>query len=170
MITQSRTAGKGTPMHRKITEFHLDSSDHWVAELDCFHNQHVRHDPPFQNRPWTQSDAGRNAMIGTELNCVLCDELSLPDTLVLVRRTPEFDQDNFPGGLKKDHKTRKGTWGRINVITGKLYYHCQAPVNRMLLLSAGMKAPIPPELLHHVQPDGPVRFFVEFFTSSGIHQ
>lgn len=151
-------------MKRKITGFHKDSADDWVAELECFHNQHVRHDPPFQNRAWTLSDVGREAMIGTELNCVLCSELNLPEHVVLVRRTPEFNQDDFPAGLKKDHSTKSGTWGRINVVTGNLYYHCQAPVNRTMLLSTGMKAPIPPELLHYVKPDGPVRFFIEFFT------
>ena len=102
-------------------------------------------------------------MIGTELNCVLCDELSLPDSLVLVRRTPEFNQDSFPDGLKKDHETKKGTWGRINVVSGTLSFHCQAPVNHTMLLTSGMKAPIPPELLHYVEPQGAVSFFIEFF-------
>ena len=30
-------------MQRKITGFHLDEEGYWVAELECGHNQHVRH-------------------------------------------------------------------------------------------------------------------------------
>ena len=41
-----------TTMQRKITGFHLDEEGHWVAELECGHNQHVRHDPPYVERPW----------------------------------------------------------------------------------------------------------------------
>jgi len=34
---------------RKIVDFHLDENLDWVAELECGHQQHVRHNPP-----WTQ--------------------------------------------------------------------------------------------------------------------
>ena len=33
-------------MKRRIVGFHQDEEQHWVAELECRHNQHVRHDPP----------------------------------------------------------------------------------------------------------------------------
>ena len=33
-------------MERQVTGFHQDEEGHWVAELECGHNQHVRHDPP----------------------------------------------------------------------------------------------------------------------------
>jgi len=35
-----------------IVGYHLDDEGHWVAELACGHGQHVRHDPPWQVRPW----------------------------------------------------------------------------------------------------------------------
>ncbi len=60
-------------MHQAITGYHLDKESHWVAELACGHFQHVRHDPPWSNRPWTQSEAGRVSMLGHALNCVKCD-------------------------------------------------------------------------------------------------
>jgi hypothetical protein len=59
---------------RRITGFHLDDERHWVAELECGHNQHVRHRPPWTNRPWTQSEVGRKRMLGQRLNCKKCDE------------------------------------------------------------------------------------------------
>lgn len=65
-------------MERKITGYHLDENGDWVAELDCGHGQHLRHKPPFFNRPWVETPEGREGMLGTVLNCVLCDALELP--------------------------------------------------------------------------------------------
>lgn len=60
-------------MLKKITSFHLDDENHWVADLECGHTQHVRHDPPWQNRYWTQTAEGRTRMLGEYLNCKHCD-------------------------------------------------------------------------------------------------
>ena len=60
-------------MKRAITGFHLDEEAHWVAELACGHGQHVRHDPPWQQRPWVITNAGRASQLGVELDCVRCD-------------------------------------------------------------------------------------------------
>ncbi len=61
-------------MKQKITGFHQDEFLHWVADLDCGHTQHVRHDPPWQNRPWVMTEQGKQEKIGFELNCVECDK------------------------------------------------------------------------------------------------
>jgi hypothetical protein len=61
-------------MQRKICGYHLDDESHWVAELECGHGQHVRHDPPWQVREWVTTDAGREEHLGTVLDCRLCDE------------------------------------------------------------------------------------------------
>jgi len=60
-------------MERRITGFHQDEHGHWVAELECGHGQHVRHDPPWQNRPWVLTEETRRAYLGVVLACVLCD-------------------------------------------------------------------------------------------------
>jgi Protein of unknown function (DUF3565) len=60
-------------VHRAIIGFHQDLEEHWVAELDCGHCQHTRHEPPFFPRPWVTTAAGRLAQIGRILNCVICD-------------------------------------------------------------------------------------------------
>lgn len=60
-------------MKQAIVGYHKDEEDSWVAELDCRHNQHVQHKPPFINRPWVETDSGRESMIGFELNCKKCD-------------------------------------------------------------------------------------------------
>ena len=66
-------------MLRPIAGFHLDDLHEWVAELACGHNQHVRHNPPWFSRPWTQTIEGRNAALGTELDCKKCDQGVPPD-------------------------------------------------------------------------------------------
>jgi hypothetical protein len=41
-------------MKQKLTGFHLDRENHWVTELDCGHAQHMRHEPPWMERPWVE--------------------------------------------------------------------------------------------------------------------
>jgi len=61
-------------MKRKISGFHRDELQHWIADLDCGHAQHVRLDPPWQERPWVVNEQGRSEKIGFELDCVECDK------------------------------------------------------------------------------------------------
>ncbi|WP_346838447.1 DUF3565 domain-containing protein [Microbulbifer sp. SAOS-129_SWC] len=61
-------------MQQRITGYHRDAEDHWVAELACGHNQHVRHDPPWQNRPWVITEQGRQSRLGQVLDCKKCDD------------------------------------------------------------------------------------------------
>ncbi|MBF6568071.1 MAG: DUF3565 domain-containing protein [Candidatus Binataceae bacterium] len=66
-------------MRRKISGFHQDQHSDWVAELECGHGQHVRHQPPWQIRPWVTTAQGRHSRIGIELECRKCDEGAPPD-------------------------------------------------------------------------------------------
>lgn len=59
-------------MKRRIVGFHQDEVGDWVAELECGHGQHVRHEPPWQVRPWVTTAEGRNSRLGTTLDCRLC--------------------------------------------------------------------------------------------------
>ncbi|MCK5395568.1 MAG: DUF3565 domain-containing protein [Gammaproteobacteria bacterium] len=61
-------------MDQKITGFHQDELQHWVADLACGHTQHVRHEPPWQSRPWVILEQGRQERIGFKLDCVECDK------------------------------------------------------------------------------------------------
>jgi hypothetical protein len=56
-----------------IINYHKDDEQHWVAELACGHNQHVRHRPPWENRGWVTSTRGRKSMLGYQLTCQLCE-------------------------------------------------------------------------------------------------
>jgi Protein of unknown function (DUF3565) len=57
-----------------IVGFHQDTEGDWVAELSCEHSQHVRHRPPFFDRPWVTTESGRASRLGSPIECPLCDE------------------------------------------------------------------------------------------------
>ncbi len=60
-------------MRRKIVGFHQDQVGDWVAELECGHGYHVRHNPPYQERAWALTEAGRAQHLGVELECAKCE-------------------------------------------------------------------------------------------------
>ena len=61
-------------MRRDIVNFNQDDVGDWVAELSCGHAQHVRHNPPWIERPWVTSDEGRKAKLGESLDCGKCEK------------------------------------------------------------------------------------------------
>lgn len=69
-------------MQQAIADYHLDKENDWVAELQCGHFQHVRHQPPFINRPWVTTACGRDAMRGYLLTCKKCERDEPKDTRV----------------------------------------------------------------------------------------
>lgn len=73
---RSRPIGKfimaGYTVQQRIIGFHQDEYGDWVAELECGHGQHVRHDPPFQERAWVLTPDGRAKFIGVPVVCKLC--------------------------------------------------------------------------------------------------
>lgn len=60
-------------MLQEIIAYHQDEENHWVADLACGHTQHVRHTPPWQERPWVLTEEGRNKNLGSKLNCKKCE-------------------------------------------------------------------------------------------------
>jgi hypothetical protein len=58
---------------RKISGFHQDERGDWVADLECGHTRHVRHNPPWESRPWVLTPEGRASRTGTELRCKACE-------------------------------------------------------------------------------------------------
>ena len=153
-------------MKRAISSFRRDEHGDWIAALDCGHLQHVRHRPPFVNRPWIVRENTRNAMIGAELDCPRCDRMEWPDGFVPARKTREFDETTLPSGLTRDHATRRGVWARIHVVSGTLKYQVGAPIHRDFLVEADGTGTIVPEVPHRVEAIGPVRFLVEFWHAS----
>jgi hypothetical protein len=71
----------GTPS--KIVDYHLDECFDWIADLECGHQQHVRHNPPWTNRHWVTTPQGRYEHLGFELRCLVCLKPRLLDKVAL---------------------------------------------------------------------------------------
>ena len=149
-------------MHRAIDAFKTDEHGDWVAFLSCGHRQHVRHQPPFFDRPWVTTKQGRREKVGELLNCVQCDRFEMPDDFAAYRKTAEFTEKTMPTGLLNDHSTKPGVWGKIHVIEGSLMY-CVDALGSKFEISPGAPGIVIPEVKHHIEPIGPVTFFVEFY-------
>lgn len=87
--------------------------------------------------------------------------MSIPAGYVVTRRTPEFTQDTVPPALLSAHETKGGAWALIHVLEGKLRYCIEAPPFESIL-EPGRPGIIQPQVPHHVEPVGPVRFYLEF--------
>jgi tellurite resistance-related uncharacterized protein len=149
-------------MLRTIEGFHSDEDGDWVAELSCLHNQHVRHRPPFQERPWVLTEDGRAQRIGSPIDCPLCDRAEMPDGLVLARTAGPFDETTLPAGLRRAHRVAERTWACLRVASGELQLTLETDPPRTLRLEAPAAQAIPPAVPHSVTPEGPVVLLVEF--------
>jgi tellurite resistance-related uncharacterized protein len=148
-------------MKRLIVGFEQDEAADWMAVLDCGHRQHVRHNPPLVSRPWVVSEDGRRSQLAQPLDCVRCERFELPAHFQPYRKTSVFTRESVPAALLKSHTTRRGVWAKIHVLEGRLRYVVEG---RQIdtLLAPDTPGIVVPELPHHVDADGPVRFFVEF--------
>ena len=162
-------------MRRHIASYRQDPEDNdaWVAVLDCHHGRHLRHEPPLRDRAWVLDPAERQARLGTEVDCLKCDRLELPEGLVAYKQTAVFTEETLPAGLRRAHTTKAGVWGWIEVLEGAVDYVVSAPVSATFRLSAGPAWPltaasppwrgvVAPEHPHHLELLGPVRLRVVF--------
>lgn len=86
----------------------------------------------------------------------------LPAGLTAYKRTPVFDEQSLPAGLKRSHSTKAGVWGVIHIISGELLYRIIEPFSERRVDAASPRVVIQPQELHEVTPLGAVRFYVEF--------
>lgn len=154
-------SGVGLAVPRRILGFERDAADEWIVHLDCGHRRHVRHRPPLSDYPWLGDAPGRETRVGAEIECGRCGRGELPDGAAAYRTTDVFDEATLPAGLRRDHTIRAGSWGRVEVLAGRLHFVMPAlAIDREL--TEGEHAIIPPEVSHHVEPLGPVRMRVVF--------
>lgn len=76
--------------------------------------------------------------------------------------TPHFTEKTLPKALTREHSTKSGVWGVINVIRGNLRYVVPS-ADIDAILNPQTKGIISPQQSHHVEPIGKVLFFVEFW-------
>lgn len=87
---------------------------------------------------------------------------ALPAGFEAYRRSPVFDQDTLPAGLRREHRTKAGVWAMIHILEGRLRYRIADPPSETMLdpLTPGI---IRPGQVHEVEPVGPMRMFIEFY-------
>jgi len=90
---------------------------------------------------------------------------ALPHGIVPYRRTAIFDEVNLPAGLRREHRTRTGVWGRIVVLEGRLRYCVLDPVSDCVL-DPETPGIIMPQQPHRIEPLGAVRFYIEFLAAA----
>jgi tellurite resistance-related uncharacterized protein len=144
---------------RTIEAIEVDSDHEVVVSLDCGHTRHVRHRPPLSSHPWVVDPEGRKAHLGTQIECGRCRNLELPAHAREYRRTAEFDETTLPAALRREHRTKAGTWGRIVVLAGRVRY---SVFGTTILLDPDRGGVIPPDVPHHLEPEGAVRLYVAF--------
>ena len=64
-----------------------------------------------------------------------------PLDLAAYKRTQVFDQDSLPDGLKRQHSTKAGVWGRLHVLEGTLRFRTREPPAERLL-GPGVRAEV----------------------------
>ena len=92
---------------------------------------------------------------------------TLPEGLTAYKRTPVFDQDSLPPGLRREHRTKANVWALIHVLEGELRYRILDPVSEQVL-TADTPGVVRPGQPHEVEPLGPMRMYVEFFADRTV--
>lgn len=90
---------------------------------------------------------------------------ALPAGVQPYKRTSTFTEATTPAALTNDHSTKEGVWGLIHVEEGSLRYLItdeRRPPSEMTLRSDTGPGIVEPTIAHRVEPDGSVRFYVEF--------
>ena len=78
------------------------------------------------------------------------------------KSTPVFDEGSLPASLRREHRTKSGSWGVIRVLEGRLLYQV-LDSSPEVILEPNRPGLILPKQPHLVEPLGPVRLQVEFY-------
>jgi tellurite resistance-related uncharacterized protein len=77
--------------------------------------------------------------------------------------SPVFDQNTLPPALRREHRTKSGVWGIIRVLEGRLRYRVIDPPSETIL-EPSRPGLVMPDEPHLVEPLGPMRMQVEFYS------
>ncbi|MDR6671053.1 DUF1971 domain-containing protein [Rhizobium sp. 1399] len=117
-----------------------------------------------------QIKAGR---IASRLNLALTGKMlelraekSAPPPLKPYKTTKIFDETTVPNALLENHRVKSGAWALIRVLTGSIRLVTGRTVSP---LSPDHIGRVLPEVEHHLELHGPVRFQIEFFDRDPLH-
>lgn len=87
---------------------------------------------------------------------------TIPTTVQPYSKSPAFTQDTIPERLRSDHHTKDETWAKIHVQEGVLLYYI-GDATSPERLTQDRPGVIEPKVPHRVEPEGNVRFYIEFY-------
>lgn len=83
-------------------------------------------------------------------------------SIIPYKITPVFDEASLPAAIRNAHQTKAGVWGLLRVLEGEVRLIFVDPPSSVQVTPA-LPAQIPPEAIHHVETNGPMRMQVEFY-------
>src|SRR5690606_21284246 len=99
---------------------------------------------PSWRRPGASPPAGKTVISAASTWLERSIMNILPADVVHSKSTPLFDQESVPAGLRREHSTAAGVWGRIVVHEGSLRYVIEAPDSEEHLLVPGTPGIVEP--------------------------
>ncbi|WP_371920624.1 DUF3565 domain-containing protein [Pseudomonas sp. HMWF032] len=77
----------------RLLDFRQDEHGHWVAVLSCGHTQHLRHQPPWQNRAWVLDAQQRQAQLDKAFACGWCAAENGASEATIERPTQDLNKE-----------------------------------------------------------------------------
>lgn len=155
-------------MKRFIIGFIKDVDKDWCAILDCKHKRHFRHHPPFYEREWTQSLAGRRQHLGMEVECQKCEMPKLPEGLEPYRVTDDLKDMGVARELLNERKFKEGVWAKIIIRTGHLKFIVGTPSAKTFVLNNEFYGILPPKGDYSIEALPDLEFFIEFYQKTKV--
>lgn len=90
---------------------------------------------------------------------------SIPTELRPYARTETFDGMSMPAEWRRMHETTGGVWGKICVVEGRLTLRF-IDDGREQVLDSSRFGVVCPRQAHELEPQGPVRFYIEFYSEA----
>jgi len=88
---------------------------------------------------------------------------ALPSASVPYRTIGPFDELTLPAGLRAQHRLKDGTWGLLTLSEGSLRFVWDDEQGGADELTAPAASVVPPQVLHHVEGDGPFALTIAFY-------
>jgi tellurite resistance-related uncharacterized protein len=86
----------------------------------------------------------------------------LPLGSTAYRMIGPFDAQTLPAGLRAEHRLKEGAWGLLALTHGSIRFVWDDEQGGVDELVAPVQFVVPPQVLHHVEGDGPFELTIAF--------
>lgn len=87
---------------------------------------------------------------------------ALPPGSLAYSEIGPFDAGSLPKGLRAEHRLKPGAWALLNVLEGGIRFVWDDDTGGQDHLVAPAQLIVPPQVLHHVESDGPFLLTITF--------